>query len=67
MSKLLPTMTGAARALALAPPDLKGRFDGRAMRVPTAMVSVVDLVAQVKQETSRERINAVFQYAVAVQ
>ena len=49
---IIPTTTGAARALALVIPDLKGKFDGFALRVPTPTVSVVDFVAEVQTKTS---------------
>jgi glyceraldehyde 3-phosphate dehydrogenase len=55
---IIPTSTGAARAIALVMPDLKGRLDGFAMRVPTADVSVVDLSVKLNKNTSAEEINA---------
>src|SRR5258708_1863264 len=57
-SNMIPTTTGAARALALVLPEMQGRFDGMAVRVPTETVSIVDFFALVKQETSKERVNA---------
>jgi glyceraldehyde 3-phosphate dehydrogenase len=57
---IIPTTTGAARALALVIPDLKGKFDGMAMRVPTPTVSVVDFVAQVEREVTTESLRAAF-------
>jgi glyceraldehyde 3-phosphate dehydrogenase len=54
---MIPTSTGAARAIGLVMPDLKGRLDGYAMRVPTADVSVVDLSVKLKKKTSAEEIN----------
>jgi glyceraldehyde 3-phosphate dehydrogenase len=60
---IIPTTTGAARALALVIPELKGKFDGFALRVPTATVSVVDLVAELEKETSVEEVNAAFKAA----
>jgi glyceraldehyde 3-phosphate dehydrogenase len=57
---VIPTTTGAAKALALVIPELKGKFDGMAMRVPTPTVSVVDFVAEVKKATTAEEINAAF-------
>jgi len=60
---IIPTTTGAARALARVIPDLKGKFDGFALRVPTATVSVVDFVAEVKKETTVEALNAAFKAA----
>ena len=60
---IIPTTTGAARALALVIPELKGRFDGLSLRVPTITVSVVDFVAIVRKEASKESINAAFKEA----
>jgi glyceraldehyde 3-phosphate dehydrogenase len=60
---IIPTTTGAAKALALVIPDLKGKFDGFSLRVPTPTVSVVDFTAEVGRETSVEEINAAFQTA----
>ena len=54
---MIPTSTGAATALHLVIPDLKGKLDGFAMRVPTPNVSVVDLVAFVEKPTSAEEVN----------
>jgi glyceraldehyde 3-phosphate dehydrogenase len=62
---IIPTTTGAARALALVIPELKGRFDGLSLRVPTVTVSMVDFVAQVRKETTREAVNEAFQQAAA--
>ena len=50
---IIPTTTGAAKALALVIPDLKGKFDGFSLRVPTPTVSVVDFTADVSRPTSR--------------
>jgi len=60
---IIPTTTGAAKALALVIPDLKGKFDGFSLRVPTPTVSVVDFTAEVSRETSVEEINAAFRTA----
>ena len=60
---MIPTTTGAAKAVALVLPDLKGKFDGYAMRVPTPTVSVVDLVAEVKKPKTAEEINNAFREA----
>jgi glyceraldehyde 3-phosphate dehydrogenase len=60
---IVPTTTGAARALALVIPELKGRFDGFALRVPTPTVSVVDFVAEVQTKTSVEAVNEAFRKA----
>ena len=55
---IIPTTTGAARALALVIPELKGRFDGYALRVPTATVSVIDFVARTDRPVTVETANA---------
>jgi glyceraldehyde 3-phosphate dehydrogenase len=60
---IIPTTTGAARALALVIPELKGRFDGYALRVPTATVSVIDFVAQTERPVTAEAANAAFREA----
>ncbi len=60
---IIPTTTGAAKALALVIPDLKGKFDGYSLRVPTPTVSVVDFVAELKSKTSVEEINAAYKKA----
>jgi glyceraldehyde 3-phosphate dehydrogenase len=60
---IIPTTTGAARALALVIPELEGKFDGFALRVPTPTVSVVDFVAEVEQTASIESVNAAFKAA----
>ena len=60
---MIPTSTGAAKALHLVIPDLKGKLDGFAMRVPTPNVSVVDLVAFVEKKTSAEEVNAAMKKA----
>jgi glyceraldehyde 3-phosphate dehydrogenase len=57
---IIPTTTGAAKALALVIPELKGKFDGMALRVPTPTVSIVDFVAEVKKATTVEEVNAAF-------
>jgi glyceraldehyde 3-phosphate dehydrogenase len=62
---IIPTTTGAARALALVIPELKGRFDGMSLRVPTVTVSVVDFVATLRKETSKEAVNDAFKQAAA--
>jgi len=54
---IIPTTTGAARAVSLVLPQLKGKLDGMAMRVPTPNVSVVDLVALTEKETTKEEVN----------
>jgi len=62
---IIPTTTGAARALALVIPELKGRFDGLSLRVPTVTVSMVDFVANVRKETTKEAVNDAFKQAAA--
>ncbi len=57
---IIPTTTGAAKAVALVIPDLKGKFDGFSLRVPTPTVSVVDFVANVEKSTTKEELNATF-------
>lgn len=54
---IIPTTTGAARAVALVLPELKGKLNGFAMRVPTPNVSVVDLVVELEKPASREEVN----------
>ena len=60
---IIPTTTGAAKAVTLVMPELKGRIDGMAFRVPTATVSVCDFVATVSRPTSKEEINEAFRDA----
>lgn len=60
---MIPTSTGAAKAVALVLPELKGKLDGMAMRVPTPNVSVVDLVVETEKETTAEEINAALKKA----
>jgi len=60
---MIPTTTGAAKAISLVIPDLKGKLDGFSMRVPTPNVSVVDLVVFVEKATSVEEVNKVLQTA----
>ena len=62
---IIPTTTGAARALALVIPELKGKFDGFSLRVPTATVSVVDFVALLNKPATKETVNEAFQQAAA--
>jgi glyceraldehyde-3-phosphate dehydrogenase type I len=62
---MVPTSTGAAKAVAEVIPELKGRLDGLAVRVPTANVSLVDLVATVKRTTTKEEVNQAFAEAQA--
>src|SRR5712691_5325351 len=60
---MIPTSTGAAKAIGLVIPDLKGKLDGYAMRVPTPNVSVVDFVAVLKQHATAEAMNTAFAHA----
>ena len=60
---MIPTSTGAAKALKLVIPDLAGKLDGFAMRVPTPNVSVVDLVVWVEKKTTKEEVNAAMKKA----
>ena len=62
---MIPTTTGAATAVGHVLPELKGKLDGIAMRVPTPNVSVVDLVAEIEKSTSAEDVNAAFAAAEA--
>ena len=64
-ANIIPTTTGAARALALVIPEMKGRFDGMSLRVPTITVSVVDFVATLRKDVTRDEINAAFKEAAA--
>src|SRR5512136_381781 len=57
---IIPTTTGAAKAMALVIPDLKGKFDGYSLRVPTPTVSIVDFVATVEKPTTKDELNAAF-------
>ena len=60
---MIPTTTGAAKAIGLVMPQLKGKLDGYSMRVPTPDVSVVDLVAVTARATTAEEVNAALQAA----
>jgi glyceraldehyde 3-phosphate dehydrogenase len=60
---IIPTTTGAAKAVGDVMPELKGKFDGISMRVPTPNVSLVDLVALVDKKTTAEEVNAAFKEA----
>jgi glyceraldehyde 3-phosphate dehydrogenase len=57
---IIPTTTGAAKALALVIPELKGKFDGYSLRVPTPTVSIVDFTAVIEKATTKEELNAAF-------
>ncbi|WP_026694505.1 type I glyceraldehyde-3-phosphate dehydrogenase [Peribacillus kribbensis] len=60
---IIPTTTGAAKAVALVLPELKGKLNGMAMRVPTPNVSVVDLVAELEKDTTVDEVNAAIKAA----
>jgi len=60
---MVPTTTGAARALSLVIPALKGKLDGFAIRVPTPDVSIVDLTCELDRPTTKEEVNAVMKAA----
>jgi len=60
---IVPHDTGAAKAVALVIPELKGKFTGMAFRVPTPTVSVVDFVATLKRDVTKEEVNAAFKRA----
>jgi len=60
---MIPTTTGAAKALALVIPELKGKFDGMAMRVPTPTVSIVDAVIELEKAATVDEVNAAFKAA----
>lgn len=63
MTNIIPTTTGAAKAVGLVLPELKGRLSGFAFRVPTPNVSVVDLVVQLKNKATKDEVNAAFKDA----
>lgn len=60
---IIPTSTGAAKAIGLVMPELKGKFDGYSLRVPTPTVSVIDLVVELSKETDTEGLKAVLKNA----
>jgi glyceraldehyde 3-phosphate dehydrogenase len=62
---IIPTTTGAAKAISLVIPDLKGKFDGYSLRVPTPTVSVVDFTAQVETPTTTDELRQAFRDAAA--
>ena len=62
-TNIVPTSTGAAKALYLTIPEIEGTFDGFALRVPTPTVSMIYLVAQVKKETTKDELNAILRAA----
>ena len=62
---MIPTSTGGAKAIGLVLPQLKGKLDGMAIRVPTPNVSLVDFVAELKTATDAKAVNALFEKAAA--
>ncbi len=62
---IIPTTTGAAKAVSLVIPELEGKFDGYALRVPTPTVSIVDFVATVENPTTKDEVAAAFRAAEA--
>jgi len=60
---IIPTTTGAAKAIGNVIPEMKGKLDGMAFRVPTPTVSVIDFVCQVEKETNQEEVNETFKKA----
>ncbi|MBE0690901.1 MAG: type I glyceraldehyde-3-phosphate dehydrogenase, partial [Anaerolineae bacterium] len=62
---IIPTTTGAAKAVSLVIPELKGKFDGYALRVPTPTVSLVDFVCETEKSTTKEELIAAFEAAAA--
>ncbi|MCA9489178.1 MAG: type I glyceraldehyde-3-phosphate dehydrogenase [Myxococcales bacterium] len=64
-ANMVPSSTGAAKAIGLVMPELKGKLNGMSMRVPTTDVSIVDLVFQASRETSKEEINDILSKAAA--
>jgi glyceraldehyde 3-phosphate dehydrogenase len=62
---IIPTTTGAARALSLVIPSIKGKLDGIAFRVPTPTVSVIDFVAELSRDATRDQVNEAFRQAAA--
>ena len=62
---IIPTTTGAAKAVALVIPELEGKFDGFALRVPTPTVSIVDFVGELEVEVSKEQVNSALREAAA--
>jgi len=62
---IIPTTTGAASAIGKVIPELEGKLDGIALRVPTAIVSILDLICQVEKKTSVEEVNDLFKSAAS--
>lgn len=65
ITNIIPTTTGAAKAVSLVIPELEGRFDGMAFRVPTPTVSVVDFTAELERDVSVDEINDAFRDAAS--
>ena len=63
---MIPTTTGAAKAVALVLPELKGKLNGMAVRVPTPNVSLVDLVAELDKDVTAEEVNAALKQQLKV-
>jgi glyceraldehyde 3-phosphate dehydrogenase len=59
----IPTTTGAAKAVGLVLPHLKGKIDGLSIRVPTPNVSIVDFTGEIKKSTTKQELNAAFEKA----
>ena len=64
---MIPTTTGAAKAIGLVIPELAGKFDGMAIRVPTANVSLVDVTFEVEKETTAAEVNGMLKEAASGQ
>lgn len=62
---IIPTTTGAAKAIGKVIPELEGKLDGIALRVPTSVVSILDLIVHVGKETTKEEVNEVFKKAAS--
>ena len=62
---IIPTTTGAAKAIKLVIPDLAGKLDGYALRVPTSTVSVIDLTVEMEVATTTEELRQAFRDAAA--
>jgi glyceraldehyde 3-phosphate dehydrogenase (phosphorylating) len=62
-TNIIPTSTGAAKALALVIPELKGKFDGFSLRVPTPTVSIIDFVIETEKPATAKEVNAAFEAA----
>jgi glyceraldehyde 3-phosphate dehydrogenase len=60
---IIPATTGAAKAVSLVIPELKGKFDGYALRIPTPTVSIVDFICELEKSTTTEEVNAAFKAA----